>query len=70
MTALTRVALACGAALMMATAALGALHTVGEREPAATDQVVAPRPLVEELGMPTASELDLGRLPDGVWATR
>ena len=64
-TALTRVALACGAALVMATAALGALHTSSDREPAG---LVAspPRPAVRtEPEMPAASELELGSLPGG-----
>jgi hypothetical protein len=69
MTALTRVALACGAALIMATAALGALHT--DREPAGV-RPAPDRPVVSgpEATMPSASELELGALPDGIWATR
>lgn len=69
MTALTRVALACGAALIMATAALGALHT--EREPVAVGAAPAGAPRVAEPEtMPSASEFDLGPPPDGIWATR
>ena len=65
MTALTRVALACGAALVMATAALGALHTSSDREPAGPI-ASPPRPAVlAEPEMPSASELDLGALPEG-----
>lgn len=71
MTALTRVALACGAALIMATAALGALHTSGEREPAAAVVAAPARPSVPEAPeMPSASEFDLEPSPGGVWATR
>lgn len=68
MTALTRVALACGAALIMATAALGALHT--EREPAAAVPAPARPALSEPESVPSASEFELGAMPDGVWATR
>ena len=69
MTALTRVALACGAALIMATAALGALHT--DRKPAphrpAPDRPAVSQP---ETMLPTAPEADLGVLPHGIQATR
>jgi len=69
MTALTRVALACGAALIMATAALGALRT--DREPG-RDRPAPDRPVVSqpETTLPSAPEVDLGILPDGLWATR
>jgi hypothetical protein len=70
MTALTRVALACGAALIMATAALGALHTGGERETAAVGAAPARTSVLAEPEMPSASELDLDPPPGGVWATR
>ena len=70
MTALTRVALACGAALIMATAALGALHW--DREPADPAPVPPSSAVVAEPEMPAASELDPGldTLPGGPWATR
>ena len=42
MTALNRVALACGAALIMATAALGALRTAVEVWAASDDEVSLP----------------------------
>jgi len=72
MTALTRMALACGAALVMATAALGGLHS-SDRDPAISmlGEASAParREVFSEPEMPSASELELGSLP-GVWATR
>ena len=69
MTALTRVALACGAALVMATAALGALHTA-EREPVVERATVPARPVVVEPTIPSISEFELGTPPEGVRATR
>jgi hypothetical protein len=70
MTALTRMALACGAALVMATAALGALHS--DRDPA-IPMSPAPEPVRQEVvsdpDLPSGSELDLGSMP-GVWATQ
>jgi len=71
MTALTRMALACGAALVMATAALGALHS--DRDPAISMLGPAPEPVHREVvsdpDLPSGSELDLGSMP-GVWATQ
>ncbi len=71
MTALTRVALACGAALIMATAALGALHT--DRKPArhlpASDRPAVSQPKPETT-LPSVPEVGLGVLPDGIQATR
>lgn len=70
MTALTRMALACGAALVMATAALGALHS--DRDPAIPMVGPAPEPVRPEVfsdpNLPSGSEHDLGSMP-GVWAT-
>ena len=70
MTALTRMALACGAALVMATAALGALHS--DRDPAIPMGGPAPEPVHREVSdpdLPSGSELDLGSMP-GVSATQ
>ena len=71
MTALTRMALACGAALVMATAALGALHS--DRDPSIPMLGPAPEPVRPEVfsdpDLPSGSELDLGSMP-GVWATQ
>ena len=71
MTALTRMALACGAALVMATAALGALQS--DRDPAIPVLGASPEPVrravVSDPDLPSGSELELGSMP-GVWATQ
>ena len=73
MTALTRMALACGAALVMATAALGALHS--DRDASIPMQGPDPesvrREVISDPDLPSGSELvlDLGAMP-GVWATQ
>lgn len=71
MTALTRMALACGAALVMATAALGALQS--DRDPAIPMLGPAPEPVRQPVfsdpELPSGSELDLGTMP-GVSATQ
>ena len=71
MTALTRMALACGAALVMATAALGALHSdrdssIPMQRPAAES---VRREVISDPDLPSGSELDLGSMP-GVWVTQ
>ena len=68
MTAVARVAITCGAALVMVTAALAALHT--SEDTALTFTTGAPPAQVPgPADVPSAFELDLVELP-GPWTTR